>query len=542
MGRALRLRETLGDYAGAEITRHNLNLLLGPPPPPQSPPKPAAPNGTAATIPWPLLGLAGFLFVLLLTVGTWLGSTLFFSSSSPPEIGQSNQPGLPTGAPETLPLLTATFTPTPSATPTVESTPTAVIPTETPTSTPLPTNSPTPLPTPTPTHTPTATPTTTFTPTPTATPTRTPTATPMPVVFLSPTNIDFGPLRVGETSGVETLTLINAGESVLTVNNIILEGENPNDYLLDTGNCLAIPGFPANSECSISLRFRPTTGGGRRAYLTLFSNSPDSPRQVFLTGTGLADPAVSLNPGSLDFGEQPVGSTGESQRVTVTNMGQDNLTINSISLGGTNPNDFTFEEACTNLVIQPGQSCLMTLQFIPQAADLRTAELTLIDNAPTNPQQLPLRGVGRVTQPDLVITALDFNGSAQINQKGEIEVPLYMVVKNQGNAEAGIFKVSAQYTGPDGTFAVAFTVPGQNDLWYPFTGAPLPGGSEVVFDGSLTFSARLQGQNVSLVTLADSCSGDELMPAYCRVEESHEDNNLSQPLSTTLPMPPIIIR
>jgi hypothetical protein len=135
---------------------------------------------------------------------------------------------------------------------------------------------------------------------------------------------------------------------------------------------------------------------------------------------------------------------------------------------------------------------------------------------------------------------LDFNGPAQINRSGNIEVPIRLVVRNQGNAEAAIFKVSTDYTGPDGTFAVAFTVPGQNNIWYPFTNTPLPPGDEVVFAGMVTFLARLQGQNVSLTGLADSCSGDEFMPATCRVEESREDNNLSQPISLTLPTPPII--
>jgi hypothetical protein len=226
----------------------------------------------------------------------------------------------------------------------------------------------------------------------------------------------------------------------------------------------------------------------------------------------------------------------------VTNVGQGNLRIDQISLSGANPADFVFQEGCTGLVISAGQNCFITLQFIPPVGGPRTAELILTDNAPNNPQRIPLRGVGRASQPDLVITALNSTGPAQINQRGEVELPLHLVVRNQGSGEANIFKVSTQYTGPDGTFAVAFTVPGQNSLWYPFTTAPLPGGSEVNFDGIVTFSARLQGQSISLVALVDSCSGDEFMPAYCRVEESREDNNQSTSISTTLPTPPIIIR
>jgi hypothetical protein len=290
----------------------------------------------------------------------------------------------------------------------------------------------------------------------------------------------------------------------------------------------------------LNVRFRPTAIGERRAILSILTNSLDSPQSVFLTGFGLGSPAVNLNPDRLDFGEQPTGSTSQPQTVQVTNTGQADLTVSGINRAGTNPDDFTFEGSCINLVLRPGDSCLMTVSFTPRAAGSRTAELTLTDNAPDSPQILPLRGSGTVTQPDLVISALDLNGSAQINRKGDVEVPVRLAVRNQGNTEAGIFKVSLDYSGPDGTFAIAFTVPGQNNLWYPFTDAPLPPGDEVVFAGVVTFPTRLQGQDVSLEGLADSCSGDEFVPAACRVEESREDNNLSGPISLSLPASPVI--
>lgn len=545
LARALRLRETLGDYAGAAVTRHNLTLLLGPPPP-QSPPKPSAPSGlatvTTGTL-WLLLGAAGLLFVLLMAVAVWPGPALLSSFLGPPVGGQRGQPETPTAASQLLPGPTVTFTPGFTATSTVPpatATPTPPAPTRTPP--PTSTATATALPTATSTATHTATPTPTFTPTPTATFTSTPTVTPVPVAYLVPEDLSFGSLRVGETSRTETVTLTNIGGGSLRVTNIFLEGEHPNDYLFNAGNCQVSAGLLAGRGCTLAVRFRPTSGGNRQASLAIFTNSLDSPRTVFLTGDGLADPAVSLSPDALDFGEQPVGSAGERRPVLVANTGQGNLIVDRIDVSGAHPADFTFEENCTGLVLRPGDSCLISLQFIPGAAELRTAELILIDNAPGNQQLIPLRGTGQAAQPDLVIIDMAWSGPGRINQKGEIEVPLHLVVKNEGNAEAGLFKVSTEYTGADGTFGLPFTVPGQNNMWYPFTGAPLPAGGEAVFDGIVTFSARLQGQGISLAALADSCSGDEFMPAYCRVEESREDNNLAEGLSMTLPAGPGVIR
>lgn len=544
LSRALRVRETLGDFAGAEVTRHNLGLLMGPPP--QSPSSPPPSGGTAGT-PWPLFGLLGSLIILLLILIGWLGSA-WLPSFNRPEV-RLTVAATPTSLLQGIALSTATFTPIP---PVVTATPTALTltavpaaPTDTPTPSPLATATATVSATPTTTASdtpaPSATPFPTLTFTPTRTPTVNPTVTPRPVAFLTPQDLNFGSVRVAETSRTATVNLINTGGGLLTVSNMVLEGENPNDFLFDSGNCLSRPGFSTNSGCTVTVRFRPTASRDRRARLTFLTNSLNSPQSVFLSGFGTGDPAVNLNPDTLDFGEQPVNDTGEPRTVMLTNVGQGDLSISRIELAGANLDEFTFEEVCTGFVMLPGDGCVITARFIPRSTGLHVAELVLTDNAPNSPQRLSLRGVGLAVQPDLVITALDSTGSPQLNSQSQVEAPIRLIVRNQGNAEAAVFKVSTEYTGPDGgTFAVAFTVPGQNSLWYPFTSVPLPAGGEIAFDGWVTFLPNLQGQTVSLVGLADSCSGDERMPAVCRVEESREDNNNSTPLSLTLPRAPII--
>lgn len=170
---ALRLREMLGDQAGARATRRNLRLVVSltvpprrPPPPPPAP----APAGTPLSrFPSGLVGLVAILAVAVLglcALGTWY----WWPQAAPPP-------------PSLTPYPTSTFTPTATLT----STP---VPTDTPTGTPVPTHTPTttPLPTHTPTHTstPTNTPTSTPTPTNTSTPTNTPTPTSTPDVVGPP--------------------------------------------------------------------------------------------------------------------------------------------------------------------------------------------------------------------------------------------------------------------------------------------------------------------------------------------------------------------
>ena len=226
---ALRLRESIDDQQGAVVTRHNLNILLGPPAPPKEPPQqpPSTPLSARGV---PLLSNT-----LLAVVVIALMVILMFEAIRSSQ-AQTSTPS-PVGPPTAAPTLTSTprLTDTPTAAPTATSTP---MPTDTATATPtlipwpvlciprygwpiyivqygdtlssiarrtgsttyelklancligdylyvgqqlfvlrLPVPPPTATPTPTPTDTATATPTATFTPTPTATPTPTDTPT-----------------------------------------------------------------------------------------------------------------------------------------------------------------------------------------------------------------------------------------------------------------------------------------------------------------------------------------------------------------------------
>ena len=135
-------------------------------------------------------------------------------------------------------------------------------------------------------------------------------------------------------------------------------------------------------------------------------------------------------------------------------------------------------------------------------------------------------------EPDLVITEFETRGSPQPQEDGTIVLPVRVVVRNRGNAAAGIFKVSVDYSGSRGTFVLPFS--SQGSIWYPFTNASLPAGGEVTFLGELTF-VFANNETVAITALADSCSSDEFMPDYCRVRESNETNNESISVTVSLP-------
>ena len=139
--------------------------------------------------------------------------------------------------------------------------------------------------------------------------------------------------------------------------------------------------------------------------------------------------------------------------------------------------------------------------------------------------------------PDLVVTSLEETGYSGVDLEGRPVVLARVVIRNRGGSAADIFKVSTEYNrvGEPYTYGVAFTVPGQGSISYPFTSAPLAPGDEVSFEGKVTFPSYMQGVDVEIRALADSCDGDEFKPDYCRVEESNEGNNVSSSISVLLP-------
>ncbi|NEN89364.1 MAG: hypothetical protein F6K48_10855 [Okeania sp. SIO3H1] len=143
------------------------------------------------------------------------------------------------------------------------------------------------------------------------------------------------------------------------------------------------------------------------------------------------------------------------------------------------------------------------------------------------------------TAPDLIVNSFEITGEAFISGDS-LKLPIEVVVQNQGNAPADLFKVDVQYTQQGNPpFLVAFTADDTSEvnpdnLVYPYTRNPLEAGDEVTFTGELTFDDSLAGEEIALVATADSTAGDELIPEFGRVEESNENNNSSEISEVTL--------
>ena len=135
--------------------------------------------------------------------------------------------------------------------------------------------------------------------------------------------------------------------------------------------------------------------------------------------------------------------------------------------------------------------------------------------------------------PDLV-ASLQVTGRATASPTGELHVPVLVMVQNRGTGAAGPFKVSIE---ANGKITMPFSVSGQQNRWYPTTNTPLSPGQSIRFSGTAILPAGQGTASVSLASPADSCSGDEIMTNFCRVQESNEQNNVSRPATVQLSPP-----
>jgi hypothetical protein len=136
-----------------------------------------------------------------------------------------------------------------------------------------------------------------------------------------------------------------------------------------------------------------------------FQNILGGNTDAFVMKIGSAsDPSVTLNPYSLLYLSQAVGSTSQPQTVLLRNMGSSPLSIPSITIGG----DFTETNSCGTTVAAAG-SCTLSITFTPTASGARSGSIVIQDNAAGSPHVITLSGTATGPGAGLSPTSLTFS-------------------------------------------------------------------------------------------------------------------------------------
>lgn len=244
----------------------------------------------------------------------------------------------------------------------------------------------------------------------------------------SPLSHDFGYVALNTTTNPQIVTLTNNGDLELKFASQSsngpwgLRGANAYDFKL-SGNTCGLVLNPGDS-CQIEVRFRPASfGSPSNATLDtiIFNSTGDSSLYgpaTTLTGEGVhawffADPSLIVSDDAFIQSTRPTAPPPELP-VRVFNEGVDPRYIQKVEIGGPHPADFSiFEDGCSiGGILEPSQSCMISLRFHPTATGDRQAELEVttadVTGAPGETFSIPVMGKGLGPVAQLSSTNLSF--------------------------------------------------------------------------------------------------------------------------------------
>ncbi|EED35388.1 hypothetical protein NOR51B_1333 [Luminiphilus syltensis NOR5-1B] len=223
---------------------------------------------------------------------------------------------------------------------------------------------------------------------------------------LAPEVLNFGEVRLGETSSLQVADLTNVGTTTLTLTGF----DRFPEFSIDSGSTTCAPSLnlAPGTSCSVGITFAPSVEGPVARGSLLVSNSPDSPDTLLLIGNGVVS---SLDPAAdnIDFGEVKVGDTSDSELLALRSAGSATLNVQSIS---TSADEFTFTGgtcAAPPFALQPGEECELTYDFTPPNSGAFNANIAIISDDPTGQTLIPLSGKGVTAGAALSPGLLDFD-------------------------------------------------------------------------------------------------------------------------------------
>src|SRR5205809_816280 len=212
-----------------------------------------------------------------------------------------------------------------------------------------------------------------------------------------------------------------------------------------------------------------------------------------LTVNAAPTPAIQVNPTSINFGNDVVG-TNLSQALIIRNTGTAALTITQV-----NPTVSVFSVSGFSLPLNvaAGQQTTITVAFRPTTAGAVSGNLSMVSNAPGSPTSIGLSGTGVAATLTLNMTPTSLSfGNVTTGTSSASE---NVTITNTGNANITISQISVSGTGyslTGGSTPVTLT-PSQN-LILVAQFSPLAAGS---VSGSISIVSNASGSPAS-VTLS----------------------------------------
>ena len=336
---------------------------------------------------------------------------------------------------------------------------------------------------------------------------------------LTPTSVAFGNIQVAVASFYANIYVRNTGTDAITLTSATIP---TGAFTVSGGSC----GFYGNlmapgTSCYIQAEFTPTAAAAATGTITLVDSA--GTQTIALTGTGTtAAPATLINPNSITFNQQTVGTTSAAQTVFFVNNGSAALLMSSVAVttGGSSFVIVSGGDHCSGVSIAAASQCYVSLEFSPTTAGYETGSLTFTDSK-ANKYVAPIAGYA----PALAVSAyadplsLNFAGQVLTTTSTTQTFSLYNTSNTPltvgtltgtstivGASTTGVFSTNGAQGGSDGCSGVTVAVGSRCTVYVAYTPA-----TAVASTGSITvpvtysnattasFTVNLAGTGVAVV-------------------------------------------
>jgi hypothetical protein len=202
--------------------------------------------------------------------------------------------------------------------------------------------------------------------------------------------IDPAGLLAGQGSACATYTVTNTGGLTSGALGVALSDVVNFEILADTcsGNS-----FATDETCTVEIGHRPQDVAlNHDATLTV---SEASVADVTRTLNGIGISALSSAPESAAFPDTTVGQSSAGIVLTITNAANTPATGTlAVTLGGTNPGEFSVVSDCDAATVAAGATCTATVTFSPTVAAAAEATADITDGTANKTVSIPLSGTG----------------------------------------------------------------------------------------------------------------------------------------------------
>ncbi len=316
----------------------------------------------------------------------------------------------------------------------------------------------------------------------------------VPAMTLNPTSLSFGSQQAGTDSAPQTITVTNTGIATLNVTGVVATGD-----FVETDTCVGMP-VAVGGTCTVAVIFAPTVPGSRTGVLTLYGNVVGGQATAALNGVGTAPALIELTPPSLSFPLTAVGAVSAPENVTISNIGGNPTTIQSIAVSGA---FFTLSANGCGTTLGASTGCTVSVECAPTATGAGTGTLTVVDPLGTQVANLSCTGQTPATD-TLAPLSLSF-GTQQL---GAASVPQTVTLTNAGDASLTLIQdqITAGFSAVNGCGA---SLSGHSSCSFSVSCIPGNVGAQ---SGTLTVNDVLHAQTVALTCTGVAPPGVSLAP------------------------------